>query len=120
MNATFDVVEGLTLVNPVGRLDFEASAIFQKQMEQVIAEAAGRSSQPVLVNCAALDYVSSAGLRVFLVAARAAKSAGIRFSVCALTASVKEVFDVSGFSRIIDVQADLDSAKGVLAASRSA
>jgi len=60
------------------------------------------------VNCAAISYVSSAGLRAFLVAARAAKSAGVGFAVCSLVSAVQEVFDVSGFSSVIRV-ADSES-----------
>ncbi len=60
----------------------------------------------VIIDCAALDYVSSAGLRAFLLAARTAQRAGISFGLCSLKPAVREVFDLSGFSRIIAVHAD--------------
>jgi len=43
---------------------------------------------------------------VVLLAARAAQRAGIPFGLCAPQPAVREVFDLSGFSRIIAVQAD--------------
>jgi anti-anti-sigma factor len=61
----------VTLVIPEGRLDFGAAAGFHQQLEHTL----GPSPKPplaVVIDCAALDYVSSAGLRVFLQAARAA------------------------------------------------
>jgi anti-sigma B factor antagonist len=97
---------GLTTVAiPEGRLDFGAAAGFQAQLEQVLA-GAGSKPGSVIIDCAGLDYVSSAGLRVFLLAARASQRAGLAFAICALTPAVREVFDVSGFSRVIAVYAD--------------
>lgn len=109
MNTQIEELAKLTCIRPQGRLDFDASAGFQSQVEQAIAAAAKRSAA-VVVDCAGLEYVSSAGLRVFLVAARSAKSASIGFITCGLSATVKEVFEVSGFSRIIDVQPDFAAA----------
>lgn len=94
-----------TLVIPEGRLDFSAAAAFQQHVEAVIA-GGGTAPATVIIDCARLDYVSSAGLRVFLLAARASQRAGIAFVLCALTPAVREVFDLSGFSRMITVHPD--------------
>ncbi len=109
MNTTLDTRDSATIVMATGRLDFEASDPFQKELETVIAQAATRHAA-VLVNCAGIDYVSSAGLRVFLVAARSAKAANVALSVYSLSVAVKQVFDVSGFGRIINVYEDEASA----------
>jgi anti-anti-sigma factor len=101
---------GLTTVAiPEGRLDFGAAGGFQTQLEQVLA-GAGSKPAGVIIDCAGLDYVSSAGLRVFLLAARAAQRTGLMFAICALKPVVREVFDVSGFSRVITVYADRTTA----------
>jgi anti-anti-sigma factor len=107
---------GTTLAIAEGRLDFGAANGFQKQLEQELAGAgssAGGARAPVaalILDCGGVDYVLSAGLRVFLVVARAAKRDGVAFSICALQPAVREVFDLSGFSRIITVHADRASA----------
>jgi anti-anti-sigma regulatory factor len=49
---------------------------------------------------------------VFLLAARSAQRAGVSFALCALMPAVREVFDLSGFSRIIAVHPDRASALG--------
>jgi serine/threonine-protein kinase RsbW len=98
-----------TLVIPEGRLDFGAAAAFQQQVEEALA-ASGTTPAAVIIDCTALEYVSSAGLRVFLLAARASQRAGIPFALCALQPAVREVFDLSGFSRIITVHADRPTA----------
>jgi anti-sigma B factor antagonist len=105
VNVRREVLAQATVVIPEGRLDFGASAAFQQQLEQALA-GAGTPPAAVIVDCAALDYVSSAGLRVFLLAARESQRAGIGFALCALRPAVREVFDLSGFSRVIAVHAD--------------
>lgn len=106
MDTQIEELPNITCIRPKGRLDFEAAAGFQPVVEQAIAAAAKRKV-PVVIECTDLHYVSSAGLRVFLVAARSAKASSIALLACALSAPVKEVFDVSGFGRIVEVQPDL-------------
>ena len=100
-------------VSVEGRLDFSAAVEFQQQLEHALEQAlagAGASSPAVIVDCAALGYVSSAGLRAFLLAAKSAQRLAITFALCALQPAVREVFELSGFSRIMPVHADRASA----------
>ena len=50
-----------------------------------------------------LEYLSSAGLRVVLGAAKEIKRRDGKFVLCALNSYVKEVFEVSGFGAIIPI-----------------
>jgi anti-sigma B factor antagonist len=105
-------LESLGLVTVLileGRLDFGAAAGFQTQVEQCLKDAEAKRGG-VIIDCADLDYVSSAGLRVFLLAARGSQRAGLSFSICALKPAVREVFDLSGFSRVMAVYADRTAA----------
>jgi stage II sporulation protein AA (anti-sigma F factor antagonist) len=94
-----------TVVAASGKLDFGAAAGFQQQLEQALSGSA-TSPAALIVDCTALEYVSSAGLRVFLIMARAAQRAGVAFALCDLQPAVREVFDLSGFSRMLTVHAD--------------
>jgi anti-sigma B factor antagonist len=105
VNVSFEKLALTTLVIPEGRLDFSSAASFEKQLNEVLA-GAGTAPAAVIIDCAALDYVSSAGLRAFLLAARGSQRAGISFALCALKPAVREVFDLSGFTRIITIYAD--------------
>lgn len=102
--------DGITVALPAGRLDFGAAAAFQQQLEQAVAA----KPRGLVVDCSSLDYVSSAGLRVFLVAARAAKAAGVGFAVSSLKPAVKEVFDLTGFGNVITLCADRAAAVAAL------
>ena len=105
LNINFETHARTTLMIPEGRLDFGAAPEFQKQIGKALA---GVQAAPaaLVVDCTALDYVSSAGLRVFLLAAQSARRAGVAFALCALQPRVREVFDLSGFSRMMTVYAD--------------
>lgn len=103
-----------TLVTPEGRLDLGTAAVFQAQVDPLLTDAP-TSPVAVIIDCARLDYVSSAGLRVFLLAARAAQRNARTLALCGLQPAVREVFEVSGFSRLIAVHADRAAALALLA-----
>ena len=109
MNLRIEARGNVTYVAPVGRLDFDAAPGFQEALERLLG-GAGERSAAVIIDGTALEYVSSAGLRAFLLAARAAQRSGISFALCALQPAVREVFELSGFSRIISVHPDRASA----------
>jgi anti-anti-sigma factor len=95
----------ICLLHPEGRLDFGSAAGVQREIEAALC-GAGTAPAALIIDCTALEYVSSAGLRVLLQAARSAQRAGIPFAVCALTPAVREVFELSGFNQLIGVHAD--------------
>ena len=95
----------ICLLHPEGRLDFGSAAGFQRELEATLA-GGGTAPAALIVDCTALEYVSSAGLRVLLQAARSAQRAGISFALCALRPAVREVFELSGFNRLMGVHAN--------------
>jgi anti-anti-sigma factor len=109
LNVRIESSRGVTIVVAEGRLDFGASAAFQKEIERVLAAAAAAPAD-IIIDCAGLDYVSSAGLRVFLLAAKLSQRGSMAFALCALQPAVREVMDLSGFSRIIAVHDDRTTA----------
>ena len=98
------------VLTPVGRLDSDTAKTFEGKLFQLIDGGAGK----VLVDFSSLQYISSAGLRSILLAAKKLKSKGGRFALCSLSAAIKEVFDVSGFSSILDIHAGQDQGVAAL------
>jgi anti-anti-sigma factor len=109
MNLRIEEIGDVSCVVPVGRLDFDAAPGLQQALERLLGSAA-KSPAAVIIDGSGLEYVSSAGLRAFLLAARAAQRSGVAFALCALQPAVREVFELSGFSRIMPVHPDRASA----------
>lgn len=82
-----------------GKLDAQTSPDAQLQLSRLIEEGGNR----VLVNFEKLDYISSAGLRVLLAAAKQLKGSDGELRICSLNEIVSEVFDISGFTTIFKV-----------------
>lgn len=93
---------GPAVLAPAGRLDANTSPEFEKMM----LEELNRSPHGMVMDFSALGYVSSAGLRVVLLAAKKVKAAGGVFVLCGLAPTIAEVFRVSGFLSILTVDPD--------------
>lgn len=94
---------GATLVvTPNGRLDAASTPAFHERLLSCID--GGETS--VLLDLALLDYISSAGLRSLLTAAKRLQACDGRFALCALTDNVRAVLQVSGFDTIIEIHPD--------------
>ena len=64
----------------------------------------------LLVDLSELTYISSAGLRVLLVAAKQLQQQAGKIVLCSMTPGVKEVFEISGFSSIFKILPTVDDA----------
>ncbi len=118
MKVRVETLDQTTILIAEGRLDFNAAAAFQAQVQQALT---GTDKPPaaLIIDCTGLEYVSSAGLRVFLLAARSAQRSGLGFAVCSLNQTVREVFDLSGFSRVMTVHPDRATALAHLPGSNA-
>ena len=87
-----------------GRLDATTAGEAEAALQDLVSQGA------VVADLEQVRYVSSAGLRVLLKAAKAAKDVGHRFAVCGLQPAVREVFEISGFDRVITTFANLAEA----------
>ena len=81
-----------------GSLDSTTSPEAQKSLDAVVAGA-----KKVVLDFSGLDYISSAGLRVLLGAAKQLRASGGKLGMFGLNQSVKEVFEISGFSTILSI-----------------
>ncbi len=99
---TQETKSGWCVVGVRGRADAEAA----DELEHAL-RAALESHSKVAADLANLDYISSAGLRAVLQAARAAQTRNAEFAVCSLSAPVKKVFDMSGMHHILRIHGEL-------------
>lgn len=90
---------------PSNRLDSGNAAGF----EQEVVAAITAGSSHLLIDFSDLSYISSAGLRVVLLAAKKTKAVGGKLALCGLNDSIREVFVVSGFDAMLDIQPNRDA-----------
>ena len=100
-----------TTISPKGRLDAQTSAVFEPRLAEVV----GQGSGAVIVDMSELDYVSSAGLRVLLMAAKTTRQGGGRLALAGLNETITQVFDISGFTSLFDIHATSADARAALA-----
>jgi anti-anti-sigma factor len=106
------MADNICEMRPKGRIDSATGPAFEKDVLQQIDQGQRR----MLIDFAELIYISSAGLRVVLLAAKRMKSAGGKLALCSLNPQIAEVFEISGFSRILDIHPSRDAALSTLSA----
>lgn len=100
---------GIVTLAVEGRLDSNTSEAFEQQLMGKI----DTGSRKIIIEFSALDYISSAGLRVLLMAAKRLKAEAGSFALCGLQEHIREVFEISGFLPILTVvenQAEAEAA----------
>jgi len=97
----------VVVVSVKGRMDAVSSPEFEKEMAAFIAE----ENKVLILDFAALDYISSAGLRSILTITKKLKEKDGKLLIAGLKGMVKEVFEISGFRSIIPIFESLESAR---------
>jgi anti-anti-sigma factor len=106
MNVQVVKSEEYAIVSVEGRVDTTNAGEFEKAMMEVLDGGATR----IILDCSALNYISSSGLRVFLIVQKKMMGLKGQFSLCSLQPGIREIFDISGFSSIFSMFPDKESA----------
>lgn len=85
-----------TLLELIGRID----AANAPDLEGKVVSLIDGGATSMVLDFAQLEYVSSAGLRVFLLAAKKLKRANGKLALAAVPDNIKHVFDLAGFTRM--------------------
>ena len=92
-----------------GRLDAVTSEVAEADIQTAI-NAEGR----YLYNLAALEYISSAGLRVLLATSKEIQRKSGRFVMCAPNDNVRHILEISGFASIFRLVATVEEGQRML------
>jgi anti-sigma B factor antagonist len=103
--------DNLIVICLEGYLDFHTAPEFEDTIQAEID--AGRKQ--IIVDCQKLEYVSSAGLGVFMGFVEELRELGGDIKVCGLTSKVKDVFEMLGFGEIFDIFDGIAAARGSFA-----
>lgn len=104
------VKDGITVIEFIGNLDTNTAPEAESVINIQLAEGVGK----IILNLGKTNYVSSAGLRVFLATAKKMTASGGAVKLCSPNPVVREILDISGFSTILDVKETEDEALSAL------
>jgi anti-anti-sigma factor len=90
------------VVTVAGRADSETADALEATLRSAV-----QGHARVVADFTALNYISSAGLRAVLQAARAAQTRGSEFVVCGLSEFVRKVFETSGLNKVLNIHGEL-------------
>ncbi len=103
-NAAFNLENGEMLITLEGSMDATASRDFDIMIEDEIS---GKSNEikKVTIDAEKLEYISSAGLRSFLqIETYLEDNLDDHITVINAIEVVKEIFEVTGFSEVLNVE----------------
>jgi anti-sigma B factor antagonist/stage II sporulation protein AA (anti-sigma F factor antagonist) len=98
----------VVVARPVGRIDHAAAGRLEQALAPLLAADAGNAA--LLFDLSGVDYVSSVGLRVLMIAAKQMRARNGRIAVCGLQPVVAEIFGISRFDAVLEVHPSLEAA----------
>ena len=99
MDVREEQVGGITLLQVTGRLDSTTSPALGERLSGILDAGAAR----LLVDFSQLEYISSAGFRILLQAAKRADQNAAKLVLCGLSAKVRQLFDIGGFLDLFSI-----------------
>ena len=102
MEITHRAYADVVVVAPAGRLDHTVAEDFERSLLPLLDPAAGGGAGIVL-DFSRVDYISSVGLRVLMIAGKAARARGARIAVAGLRPVVQEIFAISRFNGVVEM-----------------
>ena len=106
MEITEERRANLLILRVIGKLDASTS----KDLEAKVLALVASNQEKLVIDLSQLDYISSAGLRVFLLAAKRMDNAKGKMILCSLKDAVKQVFDIAGFSSFLTLASSTEEA----------
>ena len=103
-------LDNILICSLEGRLDTNTSA---EVSEELLDHVAG-SDRRVVINLQGLTYISSMGLRVLVMAAKAVNGAGGGLKLCCATPPVRKVLEISALDTLLGYHAELEEALAML------
>ena len=98
---------------PVGQIDHPNAGRLEQGLAPIL-DAADLPMTGLVLDFSRVDYISSMGLRVLLMAAKQLRARNARIAVAALQPVVAEIFGIARFNHVLEVFPDVRAALGQL------
>jgi anti-anti-sigma factor len=104
----------VVVVTAEGRIDFAGAQALEAAVAPALAPDSG--VRGLVIDLANVDYISSVGLRVLMVAAKALRARKASIAIASLKPIVAEIVEISRFHHVVDVRRDVREALGAISA----
>ena len=108
MEITLGMSGDIPVFSLSGRLDAITSPILEERLKPLLDDPEG--AKHLILDGSALSYVSSAGLRVFLLAQRQLAARGGELAFAGLTSQVLDLFQLAGLKELFVIEKSVDTA----------
>jgi anti-anti-sigma factor len=99
----------VVVAEPAGRIDFTNAEDFKSALWEALTQNQGERG-PVVIDFSRVDYISSVGLRVLMLAAKEMNGGRRKITVAAPSPVVREIIEISRFHLILAVFASVREA----------
>ena len=103
--------DGADVIALIGEIDASSSI----ELDLAIAKSVGEGFEKILVDCGALEYISSAGLGVFMSYIEEFKDRDIRMVLFGMSDRVSNTFSILGLDELLQIGKDKVEAKQMIA-----
>lgn len=100
------------IVQPFGRIDTTTA----KTLEEHLSSHIEHGQTQIVLDFEKVDYVSSLGLRVMLIIAKKLMPAKRSLALCNLSDDVNNIFQISGFGKVLAIKEKVPDAVSAVAA----
>lgn len=106
MELTEQKTDQCMIISIEGRLDTTNYAVLEKKLMELVDS----HHDKILVDCNKMDYISSSGLRILLMALKKITLIKGKFALCNLQENIHEIFEISGFTSIFEIHSSREDA----------
>ena len=110
MELQIDREDNTLIAKTEGRIDGLNSREFDNALKSVILD----TDSNVILDFEDLSYISSAGLRIIRLTSKALWVRNAKLRLCSLSGPIKEIFEISGFDKIIPIYTSREEAIAAL------
>jgi len=97
LTITKEEQEDLLMMNIIGEVDASSSL----DLDEAIRNALNEGHDKILIDCEKLDYISSAGLGVFMSYIEDLQARSVHFSFFNMNTNVFNIFRILGFDKLL-------------------
>jgi anti-anti-sigma factor len=104
------VLDGAIVETPHGRVDEASWQAFGDHLRDSVHRTVTVPNRKLVINLAALDYMSSRGLRALTLAKREAEAVGVTIMLASPNAIMREILAISRYDKLFAVSETIEGA----------